>query len=452
MATYESALAWAQTNMPYTVSFILQLGKPRADRNVPTAAVRSVDNKTAARWEFAYNPDFFDTLTEAETVGVMSHEIYHILLNHLEELVTNLDSDPKPFPDQKKMIMAQECIVNDSVIADGHELPDIDLIIGYEQLGFDTSNYTTKEIYDRIPEDNETLQNMKGDSDDGEDDGESAGQGKGGSPCDFGNLSDEDIRDLADALKGLVDQMSDEDAQNMQPAKKIKDSERAYSNKAGTEFDGSREYAAKMDVGEGWVNFLRKIHPDFLQGYGLFGKQRTTWAVPRKKFAHMYPKMLLPNKITSGDQNKKNGGYKPHIVLALDFSGSIPPETANKLARLARSIPNSIEVDCCTFSTKFVPFDHTRDDNEVAGGGTDFSAVEAFVRSLNKPEYPKAVVVITDGYADFYNSYYAPTDSQLRDNWYWVATEGRYTQIIENLLSQVGQQESHVYVLKDLFE
>ena len=436
MATYKSALDWAQANRPYQVSLILQLGSAHADSNVSTACVRAVHNDSPDQWEFAYNPEFFDTLTNEQAVGVMTHEIYHILLHHLNEVFENIQTDPKPYENHQKLVIAHECIVNDNVINDGHDLPD-NLIIGFERLGFDTSSYSTREVYDLIPDDDELLQ-----------------QPDPSQMCDIGDLSDDQLKGLIDAIKGTVDQMSDDEASNMGPVKAMKDGEDSSIKKAGTEFDSSSTYAQKMDVSEAWVDFIRKINPDFLEGFGLFGKQRTTWAKPRKKFTYMYPKVLLPNKITVGDNLKKDGGMKPHIVLALDFSGSIPRSTADDMAKLARSIPDSIDVDCCTFSTHFVPFDHTKDKNKTASGGTSFAAVEQFVRSLNLNEYPKAVVVFTDGYADFddyysYGSGTKPSQSQLRNNWYWVATEAGYRSVIKSSVPEADPEK--IFTLKDLF-
>ena len=53
----------------------------RADYNIPTAGVR-VDPDTA-QFEMIYNPDFFASLPEHEVKGVLKHEFYHLIFEHV---------------------------------------------------------------------------------------------------------------------------------------------------------------------------------------------------------------------------------------------------------------------------------------------------------------------------------------------------------------------------------
>ena len=93
---------------------------------------------------------------------------------------------------------------------------------------------------------------------------------------------------------------------------------------------------------------------------------------------------------------------------------------------IAQSIPTDlIDVKCCTFSTVAIPFDHTSDRNNLARGGTDFSCIENFIQNevtqFGKLEYPKSVVVITDGGACF-----STVQPAHLGNWTWLLIENGY--------------------------
>ena len=53
----------------------------RADYNIPTAGVR-VDPESA-QFEMIYNPDFFAKLPEEHVRGVLKHELYHLIFEHV---------------------------------------------------------------------------------------------------------------------------------------------------------------------------------------------------------------------------------------------------------------------------------------------------------------------------------------------------------------------------------
>lgn len=145
---------------------------------------------------------------------------------------------------------------------------------------------------------------------------------------------------------------------------------------------------------------------------------------PRRKLAGMHtfsdailPSLETPDKGAASTRSDR----KPFIVLALDTSGSIGTETANKFVNLARSIPqDKVKVSACTFTTSYRPLD--LDKPKWYGGGTCFSPIEQFIRDKAMPEndgkYPSAVIVVTDGFADFYR-HERPTREQAQ-NWTWL--------------------------------
>ena len=53
----------------------------RADYNIPTAGVRVCPD--SAQFEMIYNPDFFAKLPEEHVRGVLKHEFYHLIFEHV---------------------------------------------------------------------------------------------------------------------------------------------------------------------------------------------------------------------------------------------------------------------------------------------------------------------------------------------------------------------------------
>lgn len=55
----------------------------RASKAIPTAGVRV--NPDTAQFEMLYNPEFFEKLTDAQRKGVLIHEFYHCVFQHVTE-------------------------------------------------------------------------------------------------------------------------------------------------------------------------------------------------------------------------------------------------------------------------------------------------------------------------------------------------------------------------------
>ena len=60
---------------------------------LPTAGVRV--NPDSAQFEMLYNPDYFEGLSDVERGGVLKHEFYHLIFEHVTgRLPTEVDGDP----------------------------------------------------------------------------------------------------------------------------------------------------------------------------------------------------------------------------------------------------------------------------------------------------------------------------------------------------------------------
>lgn len=178
-----------------------------------------------------------------------------------------------------------------------------------------------------------------------------------------------------------------------------------------------------------WVDLLKEIDPDVINTRPG-PPPRPSYHTPRRKLAGVrmqYPDLNLPVMKKRGEDK----GELPSIVMALDTSGSIGHEDANRFINLAKSIPtDKIHLFCCTFTSQYKPLD--LEDPKWVSGGTHFGCIEEFIqkevipsdefkKTRNKSGYPNAVVVVTDGFASFGTQ--GGVDKPLPEfcsNWFWL--------------------------------
>ena len=418
---YVEAAKWLDDNHPFFLTSVVNIGQPVESNRIPRAAVALKDEKKFdGDYDLELNRDYCSSLPSEQLAGVLCHEAMHILLRHFQDI-------PK-YKNQDALVIAQECIVNDKLTREGIPLPT-DLYFGIETLGVDTADMTTREVYDLVLEkfpENELP------------------EGVGSIYEEFifidGSLLDDilgdiiknfveegEITDLSqNLLDDIIDAIQDSDEELDDETQKVLDSLKgidipSQSKKAGTGFSIVESLAEDIGASIAWAKLLADICPDLLNKNGrMSSQQKASWHRPRRTINSLYPDVMLPTTVYRGEKDlrERDGNKKPHLVLALDFSGSIDRSNLSLMKSLALSVPDDIDVDCCTFSTHYVPYDYKSKSNRTASGGTDFSAIEYFIRSLDKKDYPSAVVVITDGYAQFSSP--KPTEQQL-DNWLWLA-------------------------------
>ena len=67
-------------NEPFFAALSRRIDK-REYKGIPTAGVRL--NPDTAQFELLYNPDFFDMIPDKQRLGVLKHEFYHVIFEHL---------------------------------------------------------------------------------------------------------------------------------------------------------------------------------------------------------------------------------------------------------------------------------------------------------------------------------------------------------------------------------
>jgi hypothetical protein len=460
--TYREALRWLNYMYPNLHTHVLNLGKPKYVNGVSTAAVQHhgdglVASSRSHYFEFLINPNFEKTLNKQDYAFILCHETFHILLGHLAVY--------KKFDNPMKFNIATDCIINDWLYNYGIEPDQFEPLFGPNIVGFNTAQSSLEEIYRLIPEemcpqDGKCTGNCSGDPDDSGDVGSGTctcpqtvddhntmfGNGDGSPGQIDPNEVKKAIEDFIAGGKfdGLPDTAKDFIFDNNEVARKLLQDDRPQGGWSPTGFGLTVEEQLADGVSLKWAELMQEITPDLYNSGNFDTAKERSFSRTNKKMVTVYPRVVLPalfNK-TGGVGNNRNKDENT-FVLALDCSGSVTSEDKRMFLALAHSIPTSrAKVYACTFSTDYVPYDLNGPPGQrTAGGGTDFSAIEAFIQNdvvKDLGKYPKAVVVITDGWATFCRN--TPSDAQLKNSWYWLlsgnsqTTDDRVNELCEDNL------------------
>lgn len=143
---------------PFFASISRRIDK-KASKEIPTAGVRV--NEQHGRYELIYNPEFFEELTEVQRLGVLKHEFYHLIFEHVGGRL--------PEGGMSKLWNVATDLAINSYIAT--ELPDVALVPGKGKFQ-DLPTHQSAEWY------YEALKDMDDEDENG--DGEGGGEGEGG--------------------------------------------------------------------------------------------------------------------------------------------------------------------------------------------------------------------------------------------------------------------------------
>jgi len=198
---------------PFFASLSRRINKTKSDA-VPTAGVRVTDQ---GQFEMVYNPKFFEDLTPIQRTGVLKHEFYHLVFDHVTGRLP-------PEGMTKMWNIATDLAINSHLIG---ELPEGGCFP--QQAPFeDYPLGQSAEYYFKMLKEDEQFNNDDGDGDgqgeSGDGDGQSGQGGGSGLPDSFDDhsgwggdhLTDEQreaIRDVAkerlkEAMKDAVNEIN----------------------------------------------------------------------------------------------------------------------------------------------------------------------------------------------------------------------------------------------------
>jgi predicted metal-dependent peptidase len=339
----------------------------RADYNIPTAGVR-VD-PDSAQFEMIYNPDFFAKLSEEHVRGVLKHEFYHLIFEHV--------TSRKPEGvNHKAWNIAADLAIN-SHIKD--ELPELACVPGRGPFA-DLPLYKTAEWYlANLPqgEDNEG-EGKEGDGEGGDGQPGDGQPGEGGQPGNFDDHSGWDDSEQS-AEQQAANQMAKE---RLKQAMKDAAQEASQSAKGWGSMSGEvkQEILKRLETKVDWKKVLR-----YFIKTSQRASRRSSVKRINKRYAYIHP--------------GKKVQRQAKIAIAIDQSGSVSDDMLanffgelNKLAKLAEFtvVPFDTEVDA---SKVFVwKKGQSQKAERVLHGGTCFNAPTEYVNGQNFD----GVIILTD--------------------------------------------------------
>ena len=336
----------------------------KASTIIPTAGVRV--NPDNAQFELIYNPEYFEGLDDNQRTGVLIHEFYHLVFEHVlsrlpDELVEVVKAkDTRDVPREKQQLfklwnIAADLSINCMIGAEN--LPDKCCIPGGEKFE-ELESFQTAEYY------YEYLKEMR------EQKRQEAGEGE---PGGEGDLSDE----LSEGQFDSHDDWGDTDVTTSEIAKeRLKDNikqaaqEAAKSNNWGSvSREMRKEIMDRLATKVDWRRVLR---------YFVKTSQKAEKRSTPRRLNNRYP-FIHPGKKVRRQAS---------IAVSIDQSGSVSDNMLaaffselNKLADIATFtvIPFDTEVDA---SKVFVwKKGENRKRERVLYGGTDFNAPTKYVNS-----------------------------------------------------------------------
>jgi hypothetical protein len=216
------------------------IGQPMPNKDIPTARVSFDPEKKVIHFEM--NPDYISKLSDEEVGAVISHETYHVLLNHFADL-----PDRKKYPNLQALIQAQECIINDGLFGNvGLELPD-GVLSGPVIHQQDFSLFSTKEGYDFIVGDEPPAE----ESGQGQDSSQNSSSGSGSDSSSSGNSSSSESEDTSDENESSNGSSSDETSDTEDDSKDgSKDNEKPQDSKADSDDSKGDSQKEESDSGD----------------------------------------------------------------------------------------------------------------------------------------------------------------------------------------------------------
>ena len=330
----------------------------RANYGIPTAGVR-VDPDTA-QFEMAYNPDFFAKLPEEQIRGVLKHEFYHLIFEHVTS------RKPEGVPHMKWNIAA-DLAINSHLQG---ELPENCCMPGVGPFADLPLGKSAEWYLANFPEQPE----KEGGSGSGE-----SGEGEG-DPQD-GNFDDHSGWDDANASaqQQAANQMAKERLKQAmkEAAKEASQSPKGWGSVSG---EVKQEILTRLESKVDWKKVLR-----YFIKTSQRASRRSSVKRINKRYAYIHP--------------GKKVQRQAKIAIAIDQSGSVSDDMLSAFFAELNSLAKLAEFTV-------VPFDTNVDESKVyvwkkgkqqkaervLCGGTDFDAPTKYVNDNSFD----GVIILTD--------------------------------------------------------
>ena len=356
-----------------------------ASTAIPTAGVRVNDD---GYFEMIYNPDFFAGLSDEQRTGVLIHEFYHLVFEHVtgrlpDELAGAMHG--KATPEQQKKFklwnIAADLSINYHIGADN--LPEKCCIPGGPMFEDMPGDMTAEWYYDKLIQKVEE-QGDDGESGDGESGDGSGGSGGSGDPGQFDPDAAGQFDSHDDWNQGQANEASSE---ALDIAKeRLKEAVKDAAQEAATKGWGTVSASCRKDILERITSKVdwRKVMRYFVKTSQRASKRSTPKRLNRR-YAYVHPGRKVNRTANIAVSIDQSGSVSDSMLAA--FYGEL-----NKLA------------DIATFTV--VPFDtqvaeskvfewkkgQTHPQKRYMYGGTCFNAPTEYV---NKGKFD-GHIILTD--------------------------------------------------------
>tara|TARA_B100000900_G_scaffold395946_1_gene394802 strand:+ start:163 stop:1338 length:1176 start_codon:yes stop_codon:yes gene_type:complete len=339
----------------------------RADRSIPTAGVRVCPE--TAQFEMYYNPEFFESLPEEQVRGVLKHEFYHLIFEH----VTSRKPEGVNF---KVWNICADLAINSHLVG---ELPEMACMPGvgpFEDLplGMSAEWYLAN-----FPERPENEDSESGDGEGGEGEPGDGQPGQGGEPGSFDDHSGWD-----DAGQSPEQQAANQMAkERLKQAMKDAAQEASQSAKGWGSMSGEvkKDILKRLESKVDW----RKVLRYFIKTSQRASRRSSVKRI-NKRYAYIHP--------------GKKVQRQAKIAIAIDQSGSVDDEMLsaffgelNGLAKFAEFTVVPFDTEVAEDKVYVWKKGQNKAAERVSCGGTCFDAPTEYV---NKRGDFDGVIILTD--------------------------------------------------------
>jgi len=329
----------------------------KVDRSIPTAGVYV--NKQNGQFEMIYNPEFLDSLPEEHVKGVLKHEFYHLIFEH----VTSRKPEGVP---HKTWNIAADLAINSHLVG---ELPELACMPGVGPFE-DFPKLQSAEWY---------LKNLTDDQVDQCDNGEG---GDGDPQPGTGQVGNHDGWD-EDSNSPAADAANQMAKERLKQAMKEAAQEASKSPNGWGSIGGElkKDIMKKLETKVDWKKVLRY----FIKTSQRANKSSTIRRINRR-YAYIHP----------GKKVKRQA----KIAIAIDQSGSVSDEMLQKFFGELNKLSKLASFTVVPFDTKVndkLVYEWGKGKNHKAQrvmcGGTCFDAPTEYV---NKRGDFDGVIILTD--------------------------------------------------------
>ena len=307
----------------------------RIDKSIPTAGVRV--NPNSGHFEMLYNPDFFEELPDVQRKGVLKHEFYHLIFEHV--------TGRKPIGiNPKAWNIATDLAINSHLAG---ELPDLCCMPGDKPFEDYEAGLSAEAYLEQLKQDHDK---QKGGGEDGDGDGQ------------------------FDSHEGWdeVDQQTKEIAKE-----RLKDTLKKATEEAANHGWGSVTQSVRKDIMD---RIQTKVDWRKMMRYFVKTSQRANKQSSMKHINKRYP------YIHAGRKTNRTA----RIAISIDQSGSVSDQMLNaffsELSNLAKYAEFTVvPFDDQVFEDKVYVWKkgERKKWERVLCGGTNFDAPTEYVNRHN---------------------------------------------------------------------